>query len=137
VAFGLALVENAYDETACVAAVRPQEFEQREEELLARAKAWLARLPFQEGDLLIVDEIGKEISGSGMDTNVVGRKRAFRSAPPENQPTMRSIFVRGLTEKTHGNAAGIGVAGFTTTRLGRRTSDRASVISCLTAGEPD
>src|SRR5262249_37742261 len=71
IAFGLALVENAYDETARVEAVRPAEFERREEELLALAKRWLARLPFQESDLLIVDEIGKEISGSGMDTNVV------------------------------------------------------------------
>jgi hypothetical protein len=72
-----------------------------------------------------------------MDTNVVGRKRAFKSAPPENQPTMRSIFVRGLTEKTHGNAAGIGVANFTTTRLVRGMDYRATVINCLTAGYPD
>src|SRR5205807_9455333 len=58
IAFGLALVENAYDETARVEAVRPNDFERREEELLAEAKRWLARLPFAEGDLLIVDEIG-------------------------------------------------------------------------------
>jgi len=86
IAFGLALVENAYDETAQVAAVRPADLEKGEEELLVLAKQWLARLPFQEGDLLIVDEIGKEVSGSGMDTNVVGRKRAFRTTPPPNQP---------------------------------------------------
>ncbi len=137
VAFGLALVENAYDETARVAAVRPADFERREEELLVLAKQWLARLPYHDADLLIVDEIGKEISGSGMDTNVVGRKRAFRTATLEGQPQMRFIFVRGLSEKTHGNAAGIGLADFTTTRLVRAMNYRATVINCLTSGYPD
>jgi hypothetical protein len=137
IAFGLALVENAYDETACVEAVRPEAFEPREEALLERAKRWLARLPFHEADLLIVDEIGKEISGSGMDTNVVGRKRAFRTATLTNQPQMRFIFVRGLSEHTHGNAAGIGLADFTTTRLVRSMNYRATVINCLTSGYPD
>src|SRR5262249_32770647 len=71
VTFGLAVVENAYDETARIDGVRPADFERREEELLVLAKRWLARLPLHEADLLIVDEIGKDISGSGMDTNVV------------------------------------------------------------------
>ena len=137
VAFGLGLVENAYDETARVAAVRPAEFEKCEEELLAQAKQWLARLPFQDGDLLIVDEIGKEISGSGMDTNVVGRKRAFRASSPAGQPQMRFIFVRGLSPKTHGNATGIGLADFTTDRLVQAMNYKATVINCLTAGYPD
>jgi hypothetical protein len=137
IAFGLGLVENAYDETARVAAVRPGEFEQREEELLVLAKQWLARLPYQEAELLVVDEIGKEVSGSGMDTNVVGRKRAFRMKPPDNQPVMRFIFVRGLSEKTHGNAAGIGLADFTTTRLVHSMNYQATVINCLTSGYPD
>jgi len=137
IAFGLAVVENAYDETGRIESALPQEFENREEELLICAKKWLARLPFHEADILIIDEIGKEISGSGMDTNVVGRKRAFKSTPPENQPTMRFIFVRGLSEHTHGNAAGIGNADFTTTRLVRTMDYRATVINCLTAGYPD
>jgi hypothetical protein len=85
-----------------------------------------------------VDEIGKEISGSGMDTNVVGRKRAFRTAPePANQPQMRFIFVRGLSEHTHGNATGIGLADFTTTRLIRSMNYRATIINCLTSGYPE
>jgi len=137
IAFGIGLVENAYDETAWIEAVRPEEFEPREEELLTRAKGALARLPFAEADLLIVDEIGKEISGSGMDTNVVGRKRALRSVPPADQPQMRFIFVRGLSAHTHGNATGIGLADFTTTRLVRAMNYRATVINCLTAGYPD
>src|SRR5262249_53155185 len=106
--------------------------------MLELAKRWLARLPLSRADLLIVDEIGKNISGSGMDTNVVGRKRAFRQQPPpENQPEMRLIFVRGLTEKTHGNPAGIGLADFTTTRLIKAMNYRATVINCLTAGYPE
>jgi hypothetical protein len=138
VAFGLALVENAYDETAHVEAVRPEEFEPREEALLVLARRWLARLPLHRADLLIVDQIGKDVSGSGMDTNVVGRKRAFRTQPPpENQPEMRLIFVRGLTPRTHGNAAGIGLADFTTTRLVRSMNYSATVINCLTAGYPE
>jgi len=137
IAFGLGVVENAYDETAHVEAVDPERFEPREEEMLALAKRWLARLPFAEADLLIVDEIGKDISGSGMDTNVVGRKRAFKSASPEKQPQMRRIFVRGLTERTHGNATGIGLADFTTSRLVKSMNYRATVINCLTAGYPD
>src|SRR5262249_42327752 len=97
----------------------------------------VAGLPFQEGDLLIVDEIGKEISGSGMDTNVIGRKRAFRSGAPAGQPEMRFIFVRGLSPKSHGNAVGIGLADFTTTRLVKGMNYRATVINALTAGYPD
>ena len=97
----------------------------------------MARLPWRRADLLIVDEIGKNISGSGMDTNIVGRKRAFRQKSPEDQPAMRLIFVRGLTETTHGNATGVGLADFTTTRLIRAMNYRATVVNCLTAGYPD
>jgi hypothetical protein len=117
IAFGLGLVENAYDETALVDAALPGDFIAREEALLVKARAWLPQLPFREAELLVIDEIGKEISGSGMDTNVVGRKRAFRAAAPANQPSMRFIFVRGLSAHTHGNATGIGLADCTTTRL--------------------
>jgi hypothetical protein len=136
VAVGLALVENAYDETARVEAVPPGQFEAREEELLALARRWLPRLPCREADLLIVDEIGKEISGSGMDTNVVGRKRAFRMKDPDDQPQMRLIFVRGLSAHTHGNACGIGLADFTTSQLVRGMDYKATAINCLTAGYP-
>jgi hypothetical protein len=136
VAFGLAVVENAYDETAHVEAVPPEQFEPAEERLLVKARAWLPRLPVREADVLIVDEIGKDISGSGMDTNVVGRKRAFRNEPDHAQPQMRLIFVRGLSGHTHGNAAGIGLADFTTSRLVKAMDYRATVINCLTAGYP-
>jgi Lactate racemase N-terminal domain len=137
IAFGLGIVENAYDETALIEAVLPEEFERREEQLLILAKEWLAKLPYREADVLIIDEIGKDISGSGMDTNVVGRKRAFRGQSTADQPQMRLIFVRGLTEKTHGNATGIGLADFTTKRLIDQMDYQATVINCLTAGYPE
>jgi hypothetical protein len=138
VAFGLGIVENAYDETALIEAVPPEQFEPREERLLVEARRLLGRLPWRRPDLVIVDEIGKDISGSGMDTNVVGRKRAFRMQPaPDGLPAPRLIFVRGLSAHTHGNAAGIGLADFTTTRLVRQMDYRATVINCLTAGYPE
>jgi hypothetical protein len=138
VAFGLAVVENGYDETALVEAVPPDQFEPREEALLVEARRLLGSLPWVTADLLIIDEIGKDISGSGMDTNVVGRKRAFRGQPsPPDLPTIRLIYARGLSEHTHGNAAGIGLADFTTTRLVREMNYQATVINCLTAGYPE
>ena len=137
IAFGLAAVENGYEETALIEAARPDDFEPVEEQLLVKAKEWLASLPFRQADLLIIDEIGKEISGSGMDTNVVGRKRALRSDSLANQPAMRYIFVRGLSAHTHGNAAGIGFADFTTTRLVRAMNYGATVINCVTSGYPE
>lgn len=138
IAFGMGIVENAYDETAHIEAVPPADFENREEEMLVLGKRWLPRLPFRQADLLIIDEIGKEISGSGMDTNVVGRKRAFRDDKgPGDQPKMRFIFVRGLSKHTHGNAAGIGLADFTTSRLIKAMNYRATVINCVTSGYPE
>jgi hypothetical protein len=138
IAFGLGIVENAYDETALVEAVHPDRFIAREEALLVKARDWLPRLPVLSADFLIVDEIGKDISGSGMDTNVVGRKRAFRGQPaPPGMPNIRLIFVRGLSAHTHGNASGIGLADFTTTRLVKSMDYRATVINCLTAGYPE
>ncbi len=137
IAFGLAVVENGYDETALVEAALPDDFEPVEERLLVSGKKWLARLPFHEADLLIIDEIGKEISGSGMDTNVVGRKRALKTAVIANQPMMRFIFIRGLSAHTHGNAAGIGFADFTTARLVKSMNYQATVINCCTSGYPE
>jgi hypothetical protein len=136
IAFGLCAVENGFDETALIEAALPADFEPAEERLLVKAREWLARLPFHEADLLIIDEIGKEISGSGMDTNVVGRKRALKNQPPENEPTMRFIFIRGLSAHTHGNAAGIGFADFTTVRCVRSMNYEATAINCTTAGYP-
>jgi hypothetical protein len=136
IAFALAAVENGYDQTALIESALPADFEPEEERLLVRAKDWLARLPFQQADLLVIDEIGKEISGAGMDTNVVGRKRGMRADTSESQPDMRYIFVRGLSKHTHGNAAGIGSADLTTTRLVEGMNYSDTRLNCVTSGDP-
>jgi hypothetical protein len=137
IAFGVGTVENAYDETALIDAALPADFEPVEERMLAKSKEWLAKLPFLQADMLIIDEIGKEISGSGMDTNIVGRKRAFKGGGPPNQPQMRFIFVRELSKHTHGNGTAIGLADFTTTRFVKSLDYAATRLNCVTSGYPE
>ena len=132
IAFGVATLENGYDETAQIAAVPVSDFETAEKELLVKAKAWCPRLPFEEADLLIIDEMGKEISGAGMDTNVIGRKRSDRRAMEGETPRVLRIFVRDLTETTHGNAVGIGVAEFTTDRLVAKIDLQTTYVNAIT-----
>ncbi|MFQ5731817.1 MAG: lactate racemase domain-containing protein [Planctomycetaceae bacterium] len=133
---GLAIVENAYDETGLIAAVRPEEFLEREKELLVTAKAWMPRLPFDETDLLIVDAIGKDVSGSGMDTNVIGRKFRDHYPTSRDEVACKRIFVRGLTPETHGNACGLGIAEFTNQRTIDAVNLDATRINALTGGHP-
>jgi antitoxin (DNA-binding transcriptional repressor) of toxin-antitoxin stability system len=133
---GLAVVENAYDQTALVRAVAPHEFEDREKELLVLAKEWIPRLPFKTADILLIDEIGKNISGTGMDTNVIGRKYNDHAAVEHEWPKVKRIVVRGLTEATHGNATGIGMAEFCRSRVVRDMNAKITRINCLTGGHP-
>ena len=131
---GVAIVENGYDETAKIAAVRPDEFEQREKELLQLAKEWMPRLPFNTGHVLLIDQIGKNISGTGMDTNVVGRKFGTHRAGPDEFPKIQNLVVRGLTEQTHGNATGLGLAEFCRSRVLREWNVKITRINCFTGG---
>lgn len=131
---GLAVIENGYDETAEIAAVAPHEFESREKELLKAAEKLMPRLPFDRIDILIIDEMGKNISGSGIDTNVVGRKFDEHKAVEGEFPKVKRIFVRGLTKESHGNAAGIGMAEFATRRMIDQIDVNVTRINCLTAG---
>jgi hypothetical protein len=133
---GLAIVENQFDETALIKAVAPEEFLEREKELLILAKKWIPRLPFQQVDLLIVDQIGKDVSGTGMDTNVIGRKDYLYPCSEEVFPKVTRIYVRDLTRKTHGNATGIGIADYTHTRLVNKTDFDSTYINCLTGDNP-
>lgn len=133
---GLAIVENAYDETALIEAVPPDRFLERESALLKLAIDWLPRLPFDACDLLIIDRIGKNISGTGMDTNVVGRKFNDHAATARDRARCMRIFVRGLTEETHGNAAGIGLSEFTNQRTIDAIDRRITAINCLTGAHP-
>jgi hypothetical protein len=108
--------------------------------LLAEARSLMPLLPFEEIDLLIVDQIGKNISGAGMDPNVIGRSIHGYSSMlgRDNRPApfIRRIYVRGLTPETHGNAIGIGMADVTTTRLARELDGRITGVNCLTALTP-
>lgn len=133
---GLAIVENAYDETALIEAVPPEQFLARETALLKLANEWLPRLPFPECDLLIVDRIGKNISGTGMDTNVIGRKFNDHAATDKDRARCRRIFVRGLTQETHGNATGIGLAEFTNQRTLDQVDRKVTAINCITGLHP-
>ena len=131
---GLGIVENGYDETAAIVGVGAHEFEAREKEMLLLARKLMPRLPFDDVHLLIIDEIGKDISGSGMDTNVVGRKFHVHKPATSELPKVKRIIVRGLTEATHGNASGIGLAEFCTTRAREQVDVEVTRINCLTAG---
>jgi hypothetical protein len=134
---GLAILENAEDETALLEAVRPEAFKTREPELLKLANTWLPRLPFSEVDLLIVDRIGKNISGVGMDANVVGRKFNDHAATDFDSAKCRRILVRSLTEETCGNATGIGMAEFTTQRCVDQIDHEITRINCITGNHPE
>jgi hypothetical protein len=133
---GLAIVENAYDQTAKLQAVAPHEFEDRERELLVLAKQWMPLLPFKTADILLLDQLGKNISGSGMDTNVVGRKYNDHVAAEHEWPKIKRIIIRDLTEATHGNATGIGMAEFCRTRCIEKMDVNITRINCLTGGHP-
>ncbi len=112
----LGVVENGYGETGVMAAIKPEEIESREKELLLLSKKMMAKLPFNEIDLLIVDEMGKDISGVGIDPNVTGRNRDLIGGF-SHPAQVKRLFVRDLTAKSKGNAIGIGLADVTTKRL--------------------
>ena len=133
---GLGIVENACDETGLIRAMLPHEIEAQDSELLALSIRWLPRLPFDHADLLLVDEIGKEISGCGMDTNVIGRKRHEHGAAEGEFPKIKRIAVRSLTEQTHGNATGLGKCEFCLTRVVEAMDKRVTYINVATACHP-
>lgn len=130
---GLAVVENAYDQTACIEAVAPQDFISREPVLLELAQRWMPRLPFDTADVLLIDEIGKDISGSGMDTNVVGRKFYDHQAADDESPKVKRIVIRGLTEETHGNGLGIGKSEFCLQRVVDGLDRQQMAINAVTS----
>ena len=135
IAFGIGLLENAHEDTAKAVAMPAKNLLRTERELLVEAKSMMGRLPFDELDLLIVDWSGKNISGTGMDTNVIGRM--MQNFEPEPlKPAILRIFVRDLTEESDGNATGIGLADFTTTRLVNQIDRHSTYMNGITALGP-
>ena len=132
---GLAVLENAYDQTARVVAVPPgrRSAGAAEAALLAEARGLMASLPFDDIDVLVVDEMGKNVSGTGMDTNIIGRMM-IRGVTEFRRPDVRIVVVLDLTEELHGNGAGIGLADVLTLRAARKLDLRATYINGLTSG---
>jgi hypothetical protein len=133
----IALVEDQHHQTAQIEVIRPEHIVREEDRLFQKAQSLLARLPFEEIDLLIVDRMGKDISGSGMDTNVIGRDIAGYISSLHSQsaitPRVSRIFVRELTPASNGNGIGIGMADFTTARLVKALSLEYMYMNALTS----
>ncbi|MDD5204676.1 MAG: lactate racemase domain-containing protein [Desulfobacterales bacterium] len=134
--FGLGIVENVYDETALIRAVPASKILETEKELLSLAKNLMARLPFEKIDVLVVDEMGKNVSGTGMDTNVIGRIMFIGEKEPE-RPRITRIVVLDLTEATHGNGVGIGLADYTTRKLVEKLDLSVTATNAITAMTPE
>jgi hypothetical protein len=134
--FGVGIIENQYDQTASLHLLEPKDFYEGEKALLQRSREIMPRLPFKQMDILVVDEIGKNISGAGMDPNVTGRLY-FIGSPPLKEPKITRIFVRDLTPETEGNAIGIGFAEYTTARLVKKIDPIPTMINSITGMGPE
>jgi hypothetical protein len=132
--FGLALVENGYARLWRIEAVRRDRIWDRERELLVMARDRMARLPLGSIDVLVLDYIGKDISGLGMDSNVVGR---YYKGPTGAGPSIQRIVVRDLTAETEGNAVGIGMADVVLRRAVEKMDTHKTYMNCITAKTPE
>jgi len=132
---GLAILEDAYHNTAKLSAVPVGRMLAQEEELLEICKAWAPALPF-DLDLLVIDEIGKHISGAGMDTKVVNRGTAGEYNPWPNTPRIERIYLRDLSSLSYGNGVGLGLADVVHDRLAAKIDNHPTWINALTASTP-
>lgn len=136
IAFGLALVENQNKEIGLLKAIPAEKIEAVESDLLVKAKEMMPRIPFDPIDLLIVDRMGKDVSGTGMDQSIIARTVSRYSSVPDH-PVIKRIFVHDLTENTDGNAVGIGNADFTTKRLVEKIDHYVTAMNCVTGVAPE
>jgi hypothetical protein len=131
---GLAIIEDAYHDTAQVTALTADSLIEREAELLRLVKSWMGKLPVPALDVLIVDEIGKNISGTGMDLKVVNRGVHGQYNPWPDTPRVERIFIRSLSELSYGNGVGIGLADVIHDRVLERIDVNAGRINATTSG---
>ena len=129
---GLAVVENAYDETALVRALSPTNLIEEEKKLLKIARGWMPSLPADQIDVLMVDYIGKNISGCGLDTNIIGRMM-IDELEDRPKPKIKHIIIDDLTDASHGNACGFGLADFMTRKLFAKIDFDATYENVLTS----
>lgn len=130
---GVATLENGYEQTAEIVVFPANEIEAGEKRLLRKNKRTYPGLPFDDLDVLVVDRIGKEISGTGMDTNVIGRIR-IPGEPEPARPRIRTIVALSLTEASHGNAVGVGLADLISKRLRDQLDEGATAVNVITSG---
>jgi len=130
---GLAIIENSLDETARLDAVLPGEMEEREMDLLKYAAGLLPRLPLETLDMVIVEEMGKNFSGTGMDTNVIGRWKGVEVSMPI-RPEIKRVVVLRLSPASEGNANGIGLVDYTTRKLVDAIDWKATLMNVQTTG---
>jgi len=131
---GIGIVENALEETYRIEAVPPEQIPDKDRELLALANSLFPRVPFDPLDVLIVDWMGKNISGTGMDTNIIGLWRRIEGV--EKKPLFKRIVVLNLTPESQGNAIGMGMADFTTRKLFQAIDFKKTYMNALTANAP-
>jgi len=135
--FGVGVIEDSYAQTSSVHVLLAEEIEERERELLKIAKQLSAGLPFEDVDVLIIDEMGKDISGAGFDTKVVGRINLPLFTKEPESPRVKRIIACDLTEETEGNASGLGNADFITQRLMDKTDIYATNMNCISSCTPE
>ncbi len=133
IVLGLGVVENGYDQPHTVRAALAEDIYETDRELQTLSKTLLPRVPFEELDLLIVDVMGKNISGAGMDPNIIGLNRGMTM---DRHPNYKRVLVRDLTPESHGNAVGIGHADFVTKRLADKINYYDLYMNALTANNP-
>ncbi|MGG3471282.1 lactate racemase domain-containing protein [Neobacillus pocheonensis] len=129
---GLAIIENGFDETADLVGVSKNQWHEKEAELLQYSKAMMPSLPIDHIDVLIIEEMGKCYSGTGMDPNIIGRWR-IDGVPEPVRPTVNRIVILDIAEQSFGNAQGIGLADFTTQRLVDKIDRKSTYTNALTA----
>jgi hypothetical protein len=137
IVFGIALVENAFDQTAIINAVVKDEFLTRDRELLEKSKTMMPALLVPDIDVLVIEQIGKDISGAGMDPNIIGRSSLIGKMPGYNGPAIKRVVVLGLSEETHGNASGIGNAEFITRKVFDQIDFIPTYANMIAAGAPE
>jgi hypothetical protein len=135
--FGVGTVDNARLQTARIGVLGPEELEEGEKALLREAKRLEPRLPFDDVDILFVDRMGKEISGAGMDTKVIGRIDLPLLEKDPETPRVKRIIVGDLSDRSEGNAIGLGLADFVTKRLVDSMDVEATYINAITGGGPE
>ena len=133
----IGIVENGCGRTARIGAAQAGGLVDLEAELFALAKMWSAKLPFEEADVLVMDEIGKDVSGTGFDTKVVGRIGLPLLSPEPAAPRIKRLVACDLTAASEGNAVGVGAADFITQRLADKIDHEALAMNVLTAGTPE